>query len=125
MNVSNLSIEQLKRAVSIKEQIATLEDQLVSILGTRQVGNGRIAEGDKILNGKTSAPTKRRKMSAAGRAKIAAVQKARWAKVKTSGAAKPSAAPKRKGMSAAGRAKIAAAARARWAKAKAAGKNAL
>ena len=62
-------------------------------------------------------------MSAAGRARIIAAQKARWAKVK---AGKP--APKAKGkrkMSAAARAKIAAAARARWAKAKASGKKAL
>ncbi|MGO9477806.1 MAG: hypothetical protein ACLQAH_13440 [Limisphaerales bacterium] len=64
-------------------------------------------------------------MSAAGRAKIAAAARARWARVK--GAKKPAKAaskPRRK-MSAAGRAKIAAAARARWKKAKAAGKNSL
>jgi hypothetical protein len=70
-------------------------------------------------------------MSAAGRAKIAAAQKARWAKVNAgkngktevkvgsheTGNAKPA---KKGGMSAAGRAKIAAAARARWAKDRAA-----
>ncbi len=60
----------------------------------------------------------RHKMSAAGRASIAAAVRARWAKVK--GAKKtvePAQKPKRK-MSAAGRAKIAAAAKARWKKAK-------
>jgi hypothetical protein len=71
-------------------------------------------------------------MSAAGRARIAAAARARWAKVraakgqgnapsstslKTSG--------KRRTMSAGAKAKIAAAARARWAKAKAAGKSRL
>jgi hypothetical protein len=55
---------------------------------------------------------KRRKMSAAGRKRIAAAQRARWAKVKGKAAV---ATPKRT-MSAASRRKIAAAQRARWAK---------
>jgi hypothetical protein len=71
------------------------------------------------------APKKKRKMSAAGRARIAAAQKARWAKVKgRKSVAKPVKKARRK-MSAAGRAKIAAAARARWKKARAQGKNSL
>jgi len=53
-------------------------------------------------------------MSAAGRARIAAAQKLRWAKQRKGGKG-------RRKMSAAGRAKIAAAARKRWAKVKAAG----
>ena len=70
-------------------------------------------------------PKKKRKMSAAGRAKIAAAARARWAKVKGQ---KPDTKPVKKArrkMSAASRAKIAAAARARWKKAKAAGKKTL
>ena len=64
-------------------------------------------------------------MSAAGRASIAAAQKARWAKVKgKKSSAKPVKKAKRK-MSAAARAKISAAAKKRWAKAKAAGKTKL
>ena len=51
----------------------------------------------------------RRKISAAGRARIAAAQRARWAK------AKGVAVPKRRMMSASARRKIAAAQRARWA----------
>jgi hypothetical protein len=63
----------------------------------------------------------RRKMSAAGRARIAEAQRQRWAKVK--GKTKSaSVAPKRRTMSAAGRARIAAAQRARWAKVKNAAK---
>src|SRR5437879_3608054 len=54
------------------------------------------------------------RMSAAGRARIAAAQRARWAKVKRSTG------KKQVGMSAAGRKKIAAAQRARWAKVNAA-----
>ena len=65
-------------------------------------------------------------MSAAGRAKIAAAQKARWAKVKNA-AAKPvvKAPAKKRKMSAAAKAKLSAAAKARWAKVKATPKPAV
>lgn len=61
-------------------------------------------------------PKRRGKLSAQGRARIAAAQKARWAKVKGRQAT-----PKagKRTMSAAGRRKIAAAQRARWARVKA------
>jgi hypothetical protein len=71
----------------------------------------------------TSGPSARkaafrgRTISAAGRARIAAAQRARWAKVK--GAATQGSLPKRRTMSAAGRKRIAAAQRVRWAKIKA------
>jgi len=100
--MSSLSAEQLRRAAAIKDQIDTLENELGGILG-----------------GAAGSIGGRRMMSASARARIAAAQKARWAKVKGSGGA-----PRRK-MSAAARAKIAAAARARWAKAKAAGRKSL
>ena len=58
-------------------------------------------------------------MSASARAKIAAAQRARWAKQKKAGGTG------RRKMSAGARAKIAAAARARWAKAKAANRRTL
>jgi hypothetical protein len=104
-NLLTLTSSQLKRAAALKDQISQLEKDLVSLLGTP----------------KTSGPAPKKKgMSAAGRAKIAAAQKARWAKVKGSKPAK-----KKSKMSAAGRAKIAAAAKARWAKAKAEGKTKL
>jgi hypothetical protein len=66
----------------------------------------------------------RRKMSAAGRARIAEAQRQRWAKVKGKSGKTKSAtvAPKRRTMSASGRARIAAAQRARWAKVKKAAK---
>jgi hypothetical protein len=67
----------------------------------------------------------RRKISAAGRARIAAAQKARWAKVRRNGAQMQNVVrmPKRKTMSAAARRKIAAAQRARWARVKVAQKK--
>ena len=113
MNLTSLSAKQLRRAADIKEKIATLQSELEEYLGVV------VSSVSNFL-----APAKRKsRMSAAGRARIIAAQKARWAKVK---AGKPArkAAGKRK-MSAAARAKIAAAARARWAKAKASGKKAL
>jgi len=108
----SLTSAQLKRAAAIKDKISAWEKKLASILGSTSTAS-------------VAAPVsrKRRKLSAAGRAKIAAAQKARWAKVKRPGI-KP-VVKKKSGMSAAGRARIAAAARARWAKVKAAGKTRL
>lgn len=65
MNINELSISQLKKAVALKEKIAKLQNQLAAITGS-------------------TAPvaTKKRTMSAAGRARIAAAQRARWAKHK-------------------------------------------
>jgi hypothetical protein len=61
-------------------------------------------------------PRKRRR-SAAVRAKTAAAQKARWARIKGGGDSKPAKKGKRR-LSAAGRAAISAAAKARWARVK-------
>ena len=102
-NLLSLTVKQLRRAANLKEKIEALNRELASILGAP-----------------ASIPTKVRKkrgMSAAGRARVAAAQRARWAKIKK---AKPTAkAPaKRRKMSAAAKAKISAAAKARWAKAK-------
>jgi hypothetical protein len=92
----------------------------------------RLSEIEAALGGEVSAPTaripasvkRRRKMSAAGKARIKAAAKARWAAYRakkagrgTAGTAKPR---KQKGqLSAAGRARIIAAQKIRWAKAKA------
>ena len=114
-SITDLSAQQLRRAANIKDKIQSLENELGKILGS------------SIKPVAAAAPKKRRKMSAAGRAKIAAGQKARWAKVngkKVAGKQAPKAKGKRK-MSAAAKAKISAAAKARWVKAKAAGKKTL
>jgi hypothetical protein len=68
-------------------------------------------------------PTARRsKMSAAGRARIAAAQRLRWSKLKGNSVPKKdvSHTPKRRTISAAGRKRIAAAQKLRWSKVKAA-----
>jgi hypothetical protein len=112
MNITSLTAQQLRKAADLIEKIGSLEAQLAQFLG----GSSSASE---------AAPRKKSKMSAAGRARIIAAQKARWAKVKAGQkGAKPAKTKKRK-MSAAARAKIAAVARARWAKVKASGKKAL
>jgi hypothetical protein len=63
--------------------------------------------------------TVRRKMSAAGRARIVEAQRLRWAKVKGTEPTKIATARKKPTMSAAVRKRIGAAQRARWAKVKA------
>jgi hypothetical protein len=110
MSINNLSIQQLRTAVDLKEKIEALETQLATLLGS-----GVPSPVQAVKN------VRRKGMSAAGKARIAAAQKLRWAKIK---AAKPVKKGKPK-MSAAAKAKISAAAKARWAKAKAAGKSRL
>jgi len=101
----NLTPKQLRQAASIKEKIVALEKELNQLFGSTA----------KPVTG--PAPKKRWKMSAAGRAKIAAAAKARWAKVKAAkSGAKAKPAKKKFTMSAAAKAKISAAAKARWAK---------
>lgn len=68
-NLLSLTAAQLKHAAALKGKIGKLEKELVSILGS--------------ATSSAPAPKKKKsKMSAAGRARIAAAQKARWAKVK-------------------------------------------
>jgi hypothetical protein len=87
----------------------------------KAIGAALSAFGAAYGNG--TAP--RGKISAAGRARITAAQKARWAKVKGKGTSgKGVTIRKKRTMSASARRKIAAAQRARWAKVKAAKKKA-
>ncbi len=105
--LTDLSTDQLRRAVAIKEQIETLQRQFDSLFGASTP---------------VTAPRAARKrgMSAAGRARIAAAQRARWAKQKKAQVAAAKPAKKRRGkLSPEGRARIIAAQKARWAKAKA------
>jgi hypothetical protein len=101
----DITSQQLRRAADLKERIEELQNELSALLGETPEPN---------------APRKRN-MSAAGRARIAAAQRARWSRFHVNG---PGRAPQRK-MSAAGKARLAAVARARWRKVKAAGKNTL
>ena len=64
-------------------------------------------------------------MSAAAKARIAAAQRARWAKVRKNNGSPETKIKKKRKVNSATRARLAAVARARWAKAKASGKSAL
>ena len=105
----SLTSAQLKQAANIKDQIEALTEELNSLLGSTS---------------SAAKPAKRRGMSEAGRARVAAAQRKRWSKIKKAKSAAKPVVKKRK-MSAEGRAKMAAAAKARRAKAKAAGKTKL
>lgn len=74
--------------------------------------------------GSTYGQTGQRRLSAAARARIAAAQRARWARVKSSQKQNVVTMPKKRTMSSAARKRIAAAQRARWAKLRAAKKSA-
>jgi hypothetical protein len=104
MNLFDLTITQLKRAAAIKEQIEDLNKELHSILSVSAKSG--------------AAPKKKRTMSASVKRKIAAAQKARWAKVqgvKPATPVKPAAMAKKKSMSPAARAKMSAKLKAYWA----------
>lgn len=106
----SISLEILKEAISIKESIAALEARLEKLFGGVV---STVVESVPLLQGKKG----RSKMSASARAKIAAAQRARWAKSKGSSPAPKVAKPAKKkgGISDEGRARIAASQRARWA----------
>jgi len=109
MNLLDLTVNQLIRAAAVKEKIEALNSELRSILdGSRNSG---------------TASSKKPTMSASVRKKIAATQKARWAKLRraepTTRSAKPAATAKKKSMSPAARAKLSAKLKAYWAAKKA------
>jgi hypothetical protein len=123
-SITNLSSSQLRQAADLKEKISALENELSQLLGST-------SQPTAVKSAAAATPKKKGGMSAAGRARIVAAQKARWAKIKAAkpetkaitAAAKPviavNVAPpakKKFTMSAAAKAKISAAAKARWAK---------
>ena len=111
MNLLDLTINQLKRAAEIKQQIDDLNRELGSIL----------SESTKP----GVAVNKTWSMSASVKKKIAATQRARWAKVRgsTPTTASARAAAKKKRMSPAARAKLSAKLKAYWAAKKKSGKK--
>jgi hypothetical protein len=113
-SISSLTPQQLRRAADIRERILSLEGELNQLLG--------VAFAAPRL-GPVAATVVRRKMSAAGRARISAAAKKRWAALRAN---KPFAAaqPRRK-MSPTARRRLSAMAKQRWVAAKAAGRMAL
>jgi hypothetical protein len=114
MEILNITAQQLRKAADLQEKIQSLKSELGQILG------GAGGQAQPVADG---APKKRR-MSAAGRARISRAAKARWAKLRGAAPAKTVSRRKRK-LSAAGRAALSAAAKARWKKSRALGKSTL
>jgi hypothetical protein len=113
--ITDLSPTALRHAADLQEKIEALQTELAQLLGGEVSTPAQPPE----------VPMKKRKFSAAAKARMRAAQRARWAKIKgTPASATPAQKPKRK-MSAAGRAAISAAAKARWAKVRKAGKSKL
>jgi hypothetical protein len=110
-DIHELPTSQIREILSVKEQIENLQTQLRNL-----------ADGGELFYPAPSILPKKRRMSAAGRARISAAARARWAKVRDA-SGKPS--KKKRKVSAAVKSKLAAIARERWRKAKAAGKTAL
>ncbi len=110
MSIINLTPAQLRKAAELKESIEALKQELSRLTGAPAPDVTAVEA--PVVPGKRA----RKKISAAGLARMRAAQQARWAR--TRGEA-PAAAPGKRGpkkMSPAARAKIAAAQRARWAK---------
>jgi hypothetical protein len=98
MNPLDLTVNQLKRAAAIKEQIEALNKELRAILGAPATTR--------------AAPKKKRTMTVAMKKQLAAAQKARWANLRRANPATPSvkstAKAKKKTVSPATRAKLSA-----------------
>jgi hypothetical protein len=71
MNITELTPGQLRKAAKLKEQMARLQKELNRLLGT---------SAPAVVAARKQA--RKRKMSAAGRARISAAAKARWARIK-------------------------------------------
>ena len=111
-SITNLSVQQLRKAATLKERIQSLEKELGKLLGS--------AVTSEAVPG---AKKKKFKMSASAKAKISAAAKLRWAKIKgTKLAAKPAAKKGKRKMSVAAKAKLSAKLKAIWAARKAAKK---
>ena len=117
-------IDQRRRALHVSEQIERLQSELASLFGSKAPRKQRATTSNK-QDDVSKQGRKRRRMSAAARAKIAEAQRQRWAKQKGTAAqgkrgksSKSAAGPKKKrngGITPEGRAKLAAAMKARWA----------
>ena len=104
----------LKGLASVVSQLREERTNLVNSL--RQVDAALSVLG-RVNGGKTQVQP-RRTISASGRRRIAAAQRARWAKLKAKNVVSIATKPANRTMSASARRKIAAAQRARWARLK-------
>lgn len=79
--LANLSVQQLKRAIVLREQIDALEAELNDLLG----GEIPTPSGAKPSGAEKPAKKGRRKMGAAAKARMSAAAKKRWKAAKAAG----------------------------------------
>jgi hypothetical protein len=125
MNITTLTPQQLRNAADLKERIDALHDELNQLLGGEVSAPAQVAiDADRAPQGPKNGRRrkKRKKVSAEGRANIAAAQRARWAarrgEAPATEAEKPARQPKKtkKEVREARLAALAKAREARWAK---------
>ena len=104
-SLATVTAVQLRQASAIKEQIEALETELAAIFGA---GPATVTP--------EAARTGKRTMSAAGRARVAAAQRARWARQKGAAPQAVEAPKHKRQISPEGRQRMVAGAKARWAK---------
>lgn len=127
MPTPNTTVDQLKRAIVVAEQIEKLKAELAAILGGASTAP---VKADKVKAASVKV-RKKRKLSPEARARIVAAVKARWARAKGTKGAKstgkpaakaakaPKATKRKRNLTPEGRARLAASMKARWAARKA------
>jgi hypothetical protein len=108
--IMDLSLNKLSEALALRQQIDTLERRLSALFA----GTGSRASSSTAIS-VTRSRGRRRPMSAATRAKLAAAARARWARQRGGSTLGSVTAGKRRKLSAAGRKRISDAMKARWA----------
>jgi hypothetical protein len=86
-NISQLSAAQLHQAAEVQTKIEALQAELAKVLGgTSSLGKAaKVGPARAPTVARAKAPSRKRKLSAAGRARLVALAKARWAKIKAAG----------------------------------------
>lgn len=81
----NLTVQQLKRALEIRQQIESLQSELDALLGSP--AKALPSKAAPKLKAAAPAPAQKKtwKLSPAARAKLAALARARWRKAKAEG----------------------------------------
>ncbi len=82
MTTASPSVAQLKRAIKIAEQIESLEAELAGILGRDAVATRKAGRKPAAAPAEGRKTKRKYNFSPEARAKIAAAQKARWARQK-------------------------------------------
>jgi hypothetical protein len=77
--LTNVSARNLRQAAAIRERIEDLERELSRVLGSPSTGSSRWGSAS------SGRGPGRRKMSAAAKARLAEIARARWKKAKASG----------------------------------------